>query len=726
MANGGSIDIKVNFIGLDNIDSIVNQVGQAGGRVGQQFNQVGQQIDRFVNRSGAAFEQATGGVNQTSQAVQGLSNSMSTAAKSTNRTGESVNNLGGYFMAMNGLLAQTGMLFNTMESNSDQALGQLISQGSSAVAVLGQAGMAAKMASGSIAGMLGPIGMAAVAVFQLAQAFRNYDDRINKVNARIEAYKASLSEMTTTFEILAAKQVELSKEEMKNLQELNNEGKVFIETAQELRETAKGIFGQIARIDVKIAEARKQAERQAKNELSLRDRMYSAAGRLLKLEQSGYEVAKEKIDPEKELAALMAKKEKLQEKLNETDEAAIEIAKKGYPVRLKFEQELLKLEERSPLLLKQRAQQEAALLLQLEATKNKIADDGINTRINAFRLEYETRIQQINNMIFATQEARNQALLLSAEIFKAQIEQAKKNEKALARARAQARAKARKAERAKELADQRRREEEEERLLYQVSINRLKLTLDGFEQERAIIEAQYDEQLRLAGENYEKQLIAKQNYLLASRALDKKEEDEELAAFIRRRDAIAAANEEEIRLAIEKSRRINAAQEEVIQGAKDTAKAMALSSVASIASSAAAGDSFNKILNDQLDAIKREAAVQAALNAAYGLAAAAMGEFTTAGARFKAALAFGGVSALAGALGGGGGGGSSSAGGASPTGAPLVSTPDREPVNDNNQPLVFNISMGTVYSTEESALTALTSAITREQNRHRRGAPRNA
>jgi TRAP-type C4-dicarboxylate transport system permease small subunit len=94
-------------------------------------------------------------------------------------------------------------------------MGQLVSQGSSAVAVLGQAGMAAKMAGGSITAMLGPIGMATVAVFQLAQAFRNYGDKVNKVNARVEAYKASLSEMTANYEILAAKQEKYLKKSLK-------------------------------------------------------------------------------------------------------------------------------------------------------------------------------------------------------------------------------------------------------------------------------------------------------------------------------------------------------------------------------------------------------------------------------------------------------------------------------------------------------------------------------
>lgn len=727
MAKGGQIDIKINFVGLDNLDSVINQVSQAGGRIGQQFNQVGQQVDEFTDQVGEGFGQATQEIDQTGEAVNGLSGSMKKASKSTKNTGKSINDLGGYFMAMNGLLASTGMLFNTMETNSDQAMGQLVSQGSSAVAVLGQAGMAAKMAGGSITAMLGPIGMATVAVFQLAQAFRNYGDKVNKVNARVEAYKASLSEMTATYEILAAKQVQVSKEEFKNLQELNNEGKVYIETAQELRETSKGIFGQIARIDVKIADARKEIKNEIKGELSLKNRVLKVGAKMLKLDALGYETAKSKIDPETQLRDLTAEKAKLQAKLNEMDEAALEIARKGYPVRLKFEQELLKLEQRSPLILKQRAQQEAALILQLEATKNKIVDEGISTRVNAFRLEYETRIQQINNMIFATQEARNRALLLSAEIFKSQVEQAKKAEKQLARARYKARKKARETERAKELAQAARTEEEETKLLHQISINRLKLTLDGFEQERAILETNYDERLRLAKDNQEKLLIAQQNYQLASRALDQKESDYEMSEWIKRRDRIAAANAQEIQLALDKSKRLKAAQRDVVEGAKDTAKAMALSSVSSIASSAAAGDSFASILKQQLESIKREATVQAALHTAYSIAAAASGKFTVAAGELKAALAFGGAAALAGVMGSGGGGVSSSGGGgASPAGTPLVSTPDREVLNESTQPLVFNISMGTVYSTEESALTALTNVITREQNRHRRGSVRNA
>ena len=179
-------------------------------------------------------------------------------------------------------------------------------------------------------------------------------------------------------------------------------------------------------------------------------------------------------------------------------------------------------------------------------------------------------------------------------------------------------------------------------------------------------------------------------------------------------------------MAIEKQQAIRKAQDDIIQGAFDTAKAMGESALASTVSAVASGESIKKVLKDQLKAIAVEATVQSALNTAKALGSLATGDPASATAYAKTALAFAGVAGLAGMMGKGGGASSVGGGGASPTGTPQVSTPDREDFREESKQMVFNISMGTVYSTEESALTALTSAITREQKRHRRGAPRNA
>jgi len=708
MANGGQIDIKVNFIGLDNLDSIMGEVGKGAAKVGQQVGQVTKTFDNLIDEGVDGLEDLKEGLGGLGEGLGDLNEEYEKNNKRQKENNKENKKAGKLFDVLSGSIGSTGQAFNTLGGEANQALGGLTSSAGGLVEGLVNIGKTATTAGLSFTALAGPIGLAVMAVFELVQAMREYDDLQSGVTAKVEAYKASLSEMTAVVETLAAKQVALNKDQLRQLKELNNEGKIRIEQAQVLEEQQADNFA--------IVEREKVNQKRLREEIQKTNKQAARYPQLLQL------VSKLQSD----LARSQNTQAKAQEKINNAELKAQELRLEGLKFRTKFEQTVKALEETAPDEVKKRANVELSFMQNLEALKTKALGDGVESRRKLAQLELTQRLTQIAALESLTEEGRDRAADLAQEIYTAQLKTIEKNEKTLARARYKARAKARKAEQARELADQRRREEEEDRLLYQVSINRLKLTLDGFEQERAIIETQYDEQLRLAGENYEKQIIAKQNYILASKALDKKEEEDELAAFIRRRDAIVAANQEEIRLAIEKNKRINAAQNEVIQGAKDTAKAMALSSVASIASSVAAGDSFNKILSDQLDAIKREAAVQAALNAAYGLAAAAMGNFKTAGDRLQAALAFGGVSALAGTLGGGGGGGSSSGGGASPTGAPLVSTPDREPVNDNNQPLVFNISMGTVYSTEETALTALTSAITREQNRHRRGAPRNA
>jgi len=712
MANGGQIDIKVNFIGLDDLNRILQQSGQGATQIGNQVNQVSRAFDSMVDEATEGLGEYAEGVDRVGESVSGLNDGLNRNRQRQKQSNSESQKSIDIFGALSTAIGQTGGAFGTMNDRSSQAMGSLITSSGAAVASLGQVATAAKTAGGSFTAMLGPIGLVALGVFELVKAFRNYLDTQDKVQAKVEAYKASLSEMTTTYEILAAKQVEVSKEEMRELQRLNNEGKIRIELAQELRETQKNVYARLARAQAKAEKQQKELNRISSLALSNDKKRALAAGPLEKLS----DIRKEEL--------------KLKKQLNEIDEKALEIAKEGYPFRLKFEQKLLELEQRSPLIAKQRAQAEQALIMQLEQTKNKAFNQSYETRLKAYELEYEARKAQLKKMTFTDEAYYEKALYLAGQIYDEQVYRLNQQEDDLAKARARARAKARKQQKAKELADLQRAEQERLNFAFQAIQNNIKLTESGFTQERQLIETQYAQKVALAKDNHQKLLLAEQEYQLALNALNARQEEKERADFVRRRAQSMKESQDLVRAEMKKANAIRAAQDQIIQGAQDTAFAMGESALASTVASIAAGESISNVLGQTLEALSTEAAVQAAMHGAKAIGAAAMGDFKTASLEGAAAAAFAGVAALAGTLGGGAGAGASttstSGASASPTGAPLVSTPEREQDRNESQPIVFNISMGTVYSTEESALTALTNAITREQNRVRRGAPRNA
>jgi len=139
------------------------------------------------------------------------------------------------------------------------------------------------------------------------------------------------------------------------------------------------------------------------------------------------------------------------------------------------------------------------------------------------------------------------------------------------------------------------------------------------------------------------------------------------------------------------------------------------------------GESFKDSAAEVIRGLGHQAAIEALMNTAKGLAAAVLNP-AAAGGYFAAAAGFGAAAAAAGvasaSMGAGGGGGGASAP-TSPTGSPQIApTADRERATETQT--VFNINFGgaVVYDTKQAAELALADRITNLQNMHRRGAPR--
>lgn len=138
------------------------------------------------------------------------------------------------------------------------------------------------------------------------------------------------------------------------------------------------------------------------------------------------------------------------------------------------------------------------------------------------------------------------------------------------------------------------------------------------------------------------------------------------------------------------------------------------------------GESFKDSAAEVIKGLGQQAAVEALMNTAKGLAAAVLNP-AAAGAYFAAAAGFGVAATAAGvasaSLGAGGGGGASAP--TSPTGSPQIApTAEREQAESSQ--MVFNINFGgaVVYDTKQAAELALADRITNLQNTNRRGAPR--
>jgi len=637
----------------------------------------------------------------------------------------------------------------------------------SSVTALGESAQATGM---SFSAMLGPISLLAVAVIGVAKAWRDYQDEINGVNIRHDAYIASVSELTSALEELATYQVRLNKAEVENLQNLSMKAKLDIESAQEIRERNALLDKQIFRLDIDI----KKAKERIKVSKELIERRGRDNDLLMGINSASAELERSQA----EIASKEAKRIKLKTSLNVKEEKAIELGRTGAENFAKFEAEKERLLQRSPKIRGQILAVESKLLEDAELNKLKIREQTESTLTTIAIIESNRRIREIRAQETISAAVRRKAVLaeeqrLQIELTKIAQQQELKREQERAKRMALASAR-----RAKRLAKERQFQAELAQIRDLEIKNEEILGADKI----TILAKRFKEELKLAGDNKNKRIIAEKKYLneitklqiqqneqeqARQQAKLKSEEDaekqriekykafffetaefnvnqitdqttRELALLELRYDKEISLNQHtqaeiteiQRREAIERQKiqkqSIDAQIQQVGEFANQYGAGLAEAAYASLLF----GESFKESVGNILISLGQQAAVQSLMETAKGTAALILNP-ASASNHFLAAGLFAGAAASAGiagkAMGGGGGGAvaTASTGAVSPTGTPqTATTPEREQAETSS--MVFNINFGgaVIYDTKKSAEQALADRITNIQNTRRRGAPR--
>jgi hypothetical protein len=256
-----------------------------------------------------------------------------------------------------------------------------------------------------------------------------------------------------------------------------------------------------------------------------------------------------------------------------------------------------------------------------------------------------------------------------------------------------------------------------------------------YENERIRLQAEADAKAETERKRLEAQ---RQQFIFESQAFDismmENGLDRELSALelkYRKERELKERTEEEL---TELTRRYNIEREAIeqrsinsqIERASELTKSLGAGFVEASYSALVFGDSFKDSVAQIIGGLGKQAAVEALIETAKGIAASVLNP-AAASAHFASAAQFGVAATFAGlasaSMGGGGGGGGG--GGVSPTGSPQIApTPEREQAQESS--MVFNINFGgaVIYDTKASAEQALADRITNLQNVQRRGAPR--
>jgi len=629
-----------------------------------------------------------------------------------NKIEKGAEGVGESFSTMGRVVSSTGGQLN-------QNLGKIGETAGQSVAAFAQLGAAAKATGASFTTLLGPIGLAVMAVTELVQAYKEYQLEASGVNLRVEAYKAAAAELTSILEQLADAQVKLNEEQIKSFRIQTMAAQQDLEEAQALREKSAEIFKQIELNKERIKQQQKLVD-QAQEAAAFAPSFMAGDGG-----PAGIPMQSTAVRTDAETTALGRLQQRQAELIKQQAEMmaqADRLAASGATKRQKVQAQLEETLKQSPEFVKKIREQEAKLdedarIAQLERTK-----DTVDAQVEIARIGAERRVRELKAIEDISEQVRSRSIAaerakLEAQISSIQREAAKKRAEER-KVRADQRKADLERQRLAELALERQKQAEL-RTLRQLELQQMQV--DGVSA-LEILKLRYEDELALAGDNINQMLIAQARFDLEKTKLDQKAEAERIAS-IQRITEIQKKNEAE---------RLKATQE-------STKKQMELvtqlserygTGLAEAAYSAAIlGESFSDAIGQSLVALGKQFAVQALGQTAEGIAALflnpalAANKFAAAGAYATAAAAAGVAGS---ALGGGSGGGSTaSAASTSPTGiAQTTTTPERERAETQQMTFNINFSGAVIYDTQRAAEQALADRITNLQNRQRRGGPR--
>ena len=625
-------------------------------------------------------------------------------------------------------------LSNTIDTTTNDMARGLGTVGSSVGELIGsmsELGSSIRASSGmgisGLSGLLGPLAAVAGAVYGLYQGWLQYSGAQRQAEERAEAMAAAASDLQTKLESLAEKGVTPTADAMRKFARATLSAQIAKERAQKAAEKLATSYEAVdnATEAVKAAEERLNFVRSKSNKLvsygaSQADIERSAAEDLARAKEA-LRLAEEKraegltkvTDLSQKAGAELKAASILEKGLEEQSEDSRKAKAKELLTRLKA----LKLQEAEVNYYKNSAklaqvkidvEAEAA---DLSAQIEKDNAERLGKSIELFKKE----IKELEDWSLRDKFYRLQRKKATTEALKADRDAAAK--RANQRRAEEARRKAEADRIAREQAAQQAKQFALEGQLLQVRLQRAK---GDTEQTIQLITERYNREMSQAQDNQTMQELINQRYILSLEQVAARE----IAAANR-----AQAEKERIRARDKKLADDQAADlERRAQQGIQSYKGLAEAAMQAAAASFFYGESFKDQLAAAANSIGQQALVKALFQGAEALAFLAVGNVPSAIAAGKAAAGYAATAAAAkvvgAAAGGGGGAPAPAAASSSPIGSPQTfSTPTRETATQSQQ-MVFNIQMGTVYSTERNALQALTSAITREINAERRGAPR--
>ena len=415
-----------------------------------------------------------------------------------------------------------GKAVSNLGGQSSKALGQVGSSVGEVVESLGGLSTALKAGGAGFTALLGPIGLVAVAVSELYSAYKEYSNEVDGTNIRIEAFKASATELTSIIERLSDAQIQLNLETIKAFRIQSERAQVAIEEAEGLRQKSTELKINIENeqktikiIDDKIRKTRELAKTQAQFLTVL----------------SGLETQRGNT-----LSKIATLQERLDKITTEADKKAME-GNKQRQVTEKMIQDQLK---ESPEARKKILDLETKLLAEARVNELQATKKNLETQRKIARIASKQKIAEIKAIEDISETVRSTAIKGERKRLQAEISDIEKGFAEKRRQEAEKR-------RQRSLAMQARQDATalmNERKLQAELNNIRKLELEGMRingaSARELLEARYKDELAKAKDNANLKRAAQMRYQNELTKLEQSEEQARLSqeqAFAEQRQA---------------------------------------------------------------------------------------------------------------------------------------------------------------------------------------------
>lgn len=390
---------------------------------------------------------------------------------------------------------------------------------------------AAKGSQASFLGMIGPIGLVAVALIEAYNAMETFIGTSKEREIKLKAYEISVAELTIALEELAAAQVTLTEAEIEELRVVTQSGKEKIEEAQNIREATTAIQEQIINIDLRIKRGRERL-RQTQDQINANKQL--AAGQYL-LNQA-------ERDFNQTIPRLLERRAKLEAKISKEHARANKLVAEGTQITTKSEAMREEFAKRSPKAIQERAKIESNMMTEARIKELQSQEQTERTKTAIAKLEAQRRFRELAQTQDVDQEILGRAAVAEYTALQYRLKQIAEEEAKSQRLKSKQAAALRKMTAAKRLAEEQQTQSELARIR-RAEIENMRL-LGGDRLE--ILQAQFDLELSLVGDNERAQEALRLEYankrIVLEQEMDRKRQERERKAA---EDARRLAEEEQ-------------------------------------------------------------------------------------------------------------------------------------------------------------------------------------